>query len=146
MLKMRLAVSLNGLTCWHCTTDRLVINNWTTQVEAIECVTSRKWLARTYFVSFYIVGSIGCVNAFTSFIINTFFQHLNTLESRPAEENVTGEATIKGAKALFDPSVITGTSTGLSETLYYAQLRPLHHDVELDKRAELKKLFTRQGA
>jgi len=123
----------------------LVINNWPTQMEAIECVTSNKWLARIYFLSFYVFGVIGCMNAFTSFIINTFFQHLRTLESRLEEEDITGEVTLKGAKALFDPSVIRGTSTGLRKTLYYARMRPIHHDVELDTRAELRKLFTRQG-
>ena len=114
-------------------------------MEAIECVTSNKWLARAYFLLFYILGVIGCMNAFTSFIINTFFQHLGTLEGRLAEEDIIGEAKIKGDKAEFDPSVITGTSTGLKKSIYYARLRSIHDDVELDERAELKKLFTRQG-
>ena len=122
----------------------LVINNWTTQASGMEHATGSKWFVRLYFFAFYLLGVIGISNVITSFVINAFFQQLQTIESRQGqEEEIEGEALIRGSRAVFDASLVTGTETGLRNTVFFARLRPRHTDVELDERAELKKLFSR---
>lgn len=122
----------------------LVVNNWTTQADGMEHATGNKWTVRLYTLSFYVLGVIGISNVVTSFIINAFFQQLQTLEHRqgPAEA-IEGEAVIRGSKAVFDSSTITGTDTGLRHSVYFARIKPRNLDVELDERAALRRLFSR---
>jgi len=131
----------------------LVVNNWTTQTSGMEHalsggghVTGSKWLVRLFFFSFYLLGVIGISNVITSFIINAFFQQLQTIEHRQGpDEVIEGEALIRGSRAVFESSLVTGTDTGLRNTVFYAHIRPKHMDVELDERAALRRLFSRSS-
>jgi len=110
----------------------------------MEKATGDKWMVRLYFFTFYLLGVIGISNVITSFIINGFFQQLQTIESRQGEDEVIeGEALIRGSHAVFDSSLITGTKTGVRDTVFFARIRPRHMDVELNEREALKQLFSR---
>lgn len=110
----------------------------------MEHATGNKWLVRLFFFLFYLLGVIGISNVITSFIINAFFQQLQTIEKRQAEEEeIEGEALIRGSHAIFDSSLITGTNTGIRDTAFFARIKPKHMDVELDERDLLKQLFSR---
>mmetsp|Transcript_37803 Transcript_37803/g.91982 ORF Transcript_37803/g.91982 Transcript_37803/m.91982 type:complete len:227 (-) Transcript_37803:2065-2745(-) len=123
----------------------LVVNNWTECEIGFEYVTGGKWV-RWFFFSFHMVGVVVINNVVIAFIINAFFQQLKTLDDRRGwEEQVQGEAMIKGGKGTFDASTITGTETGTSGT-YIARVRPRHMDVEVDERAALRHLFTRTSS
>ena len=122
----------------------LVINNWTNCEIGFEAVTDGKWV-RFYFLAFYIFGVILINNLVVAFIINAFFQQLETLESRRVTNEIEGEAVIHGERAHFDSSQITGTSTGTTGE-YIARIRPRHNDVEIDEREGLKRLFTQQSS
>lgn len=123
----------------------LVVNNWTNCEIGFEYVTGGKWV-RLFFFSFHMVGVVIINNVVIAFIINAFFQQLKTLNDRKGwEEQVQGEATIKGNRGTFDASTITGTATGASGT-YIARVRPRHIDVEVDERAALRYLFTRTSS
>ncbi|KAL7534858.1 LOW QUALITY PROTEIN: hypothetical protein ACHAXR_006128 [Thalassiosira sp. AJA248-18] len=125
----------------------LVVNNWTTETSGLETATGNKWLVRLFFFSFYLLGVIGISNVITSFVINAFFQQMATIEHRQGpEEHIEGEATIRGSHAVFDPSNITGTETGLGHSVYFARIKPKHRDVELDEREALKRLFSRTSS
>ena len=110
----------------------------------MEHVTGHKWRVRLFIFSFYLFGVIGISNVITSFIINAFFQQLATVESRQGpEEEIEGEAVIRGSRAVFDCSRITGTETGVRQSVYFARIKPRHMDVELDERKALRSLFSR---
>ena len=86
----------------------LVVNNWTECEIGFEYVTGGKWV-RFFFFFFHLIGVIVINNVVIAFIINAFFQQLKTIEDRKGwEEQVEGEATIKGARAMFRASTITG--------------------------------------
>lgn len=124
----------------------LVVNNWTTMTSGLENASGNKWLTRLFFLSFYLLGVIGISNVITSFIINAFFQQLETIENlQKADEEIEGEAVLSGSRAFFSPSMITGTDTGLGSngSVYFARIKPKHRDVELDERETLKQLFSR---
>lgn len=129
----------------------LVVNNWTTMTSGMEHaisgmghVTESKWLVRLFFFSFYLLGVIGIGNVITSFIINAFFQKVQTIEDRQGPDEVVkgGEATIRGSRAVFTAAQITGTDTGVRDTVFFAHIKPKHMDVELDERSALKRLFS----
>ena len=121
----------------------LVVNNWTIEAAGLEAAT-KVWQTRLFFLSFHILGVIGISNVITSFIINAFFQQMETVENRQRpEEQIGDKAVIRGALVKFDPSNITGTKTGLDESAYYARIQPRHMDIEVDERFALKRLFTR---
>jgi two pore calcium channel protein len=122
----------------------LVINNWTNCEIGFEAVTGGKWV-RLYFLGFYIFGVILINNLVIAFIINAFFQQLETLQSRRGEAVVEGEATIHGEIAHFDSSKITGTDTGITGG-YIARIRSRHSDVEIDERENLRRLFTQHSS
>ena len=122
----------------------LVINNWTNCEIGFEAVTGGK-LVRFYFLAFYIFGVILINNLVVAFIINAFFQQLETLESRKETNEIQGEAVIHGERAIFNANQITGTDTGTSGE-YIARIRARHKDVEIDEREKLKKLFTQQSS
>lgn len=124
----------------------LVVNNFQVCEIGFEAVTGAKWV-RFFFLLFHVFGVLMVNNAVVAFIINAFYQQLETFSSKQEEENVTGEAIIRGTRASFDASVITGTETGTSGG-YYARYRDVHIDVEVDEKEELKRIFTqsiRQG-
>lgn len=123
--------------------NMLVVNNWTTQSSGLECATGDKWKVRLYMFSFHLLGVVGLSNVITSFIINAFFQQLATVSSRQEpDENADGEAVIRGKEALFDPSTITGTNTGIRKSAYFARITPNYMDIELDERDVLRGLFS----
>ena len=80
----------------------------------------------------------------TSFIINAYFQQLETIVQRVGqEEDVEGEAMLTGNRGVFDASTVTGTRTGINSSIYIARINPRHNDIEVDERAALRNLFTR---
>ena len=82
----------------------LVVNNWTTQASGLEDATGHKWGTRLYFFSFYVLGVLGISNVITSFVINAFFQQMQTIEHRQGpEEKIGEEVFIQGSRAVFDP-------------------------------------------
>lgn len=88
----------------------LVVNNWTECEIGFEYVTGGKSV-RFFFFFFHLLGVIVINNVVIAFIINAFFQQLKTIADRTGwEEQVEGEATIKGARAMFRASTITGKS------------------------------------
>jgi hypothetical protein len=58
---------------------------------------------------------------------------------------IEGEAVIRGLRASFDASHITGTKTGASGG-YFARIRAIHGDIEVDERGELLRLFTQRSS
>lgn len=121
----------------------LVVNNWTNCEIGFEAVTGGLWV-RLFFLSFHVLGVILVNNLVVAFIINAFLQQLQVMHSRNAEDIVPGQAVISGEKALFNAAEITGTKTGASGG-YYARLRAVHADVEIDEREGLRKLFTQSS-
>jgi len=123
----------------------LVVNNWTECEIAFEYVTGAKRV-RFFFLSFHLLGVIVISNVVTSFIINAYFQQMETVAQRLGrEEIVKGEATLKGERGVFDATTITGTKTG-ADSVYIARIAPRHLDIETDERAALRHLFTRTGS
>eukprot|EP00970_Alexandrium_tamarense_P010420 scaffold2107_cov192-Alexandrium_tamarense.AAC.47 len=125
----------------------LIVNNWTIACEGFEIASGKKWMVRLFHFSFHILGVIGIGNVIISFVINAFFQQMKTIKHRNGwEENVEGEAVIKGSQATFDASVVTGTQTGVVKSAYLARIKPRHFDVETDERLALRELFTRSSS
>jgi len=122
----------------------LVVNNFQVQEIGMESVTGGKWV-RWYFVLFHVLGVILINNLVTSFIINAYFQQLETLNSRKEKVEIAGEATIRGQQAIFDASNITGTTTGATGK-YYARVRAIHSDVEIEEIQFLKSLFGQEDS
>lgn len=122
----------------------LVVNNWTNCEIGFEAVTRSLW-PRLYFLSFHLLGVILVNNLVIAVIINAFFQQLKVINLRNNEDVVHGEAIITGEIALFNASEITGTKTGATGG-YYARLRAVHADVEINEREGLRKLFTQQSS
>jgi two pore calcium channel protein len=121
----------------------LVVNNWTNCEIGFEAVTGGKWV-RLFFFSFHILGVILVNNLVIAFIINAFFQQLATINSRSGEEVLKGEAVIRGERAIFDGSQITGTKTGATGG-YIARIRTFHTDVDIDEKEGLRRLFTQNS-
>lgn len=123
----------------------LVVNNWTECEIGFEYVTGKKQV-RFFFLTFHLVGVIVISNVVTSCIINAYFQQMKTIVQRLGlEENVEGEAIIKGEHGVFDATTVTGTKTGAT-SLYIARIASRHMDVEIDERAMLRNLFTRTSS
>lgn len=122
----------------------LVVNNWTNCEIGFEAVTGGLWV-RLFFLSFHVLGVILVNNLVMAFIINAFLQQLEVIKRRNDEDIVPGEAIIKGERALFNASQITGTKTGTTGG-YYARLRAVHADVEIDEREGLRRLFTQSSS
>lgn len=123
----------------------LVVNNWTECEIGFEYVTGAKRV-RVFFFAFHLLGVIVISNVVTSFIINAYFQQMKTIVHRLGwEENVEGEAIIKGEHGVFDATTVTGTKTGAT-SLYIARIASRHMDVEIDERAVLRNLFTRTSS
>ena len=121
----------------------LVINNWTNCEIGFEAVTGSLWV-RLFFVSFHILGVILVNNLVMAVIINAFFQQLNIISYRNNEDVVPGAAVITGELAHFNAAEITGTKTGATGS-YYARLRAVHADIEIDEREGLRRLFTQSS-
>lgn len=100
-----------------------------------------------YFVptDLFCSGVILVNNILLAYLINAYLQQLDVLQTRNDEDLVNGEAVIQGERALFDASSITGTKTGASGE-YYARLRAIHADVEINEREGLRRLFTRTSS
>ena len=123
----------------------LVVNNWTEFEIGLEYTAGTKRV-RFFFLSFHLFGVIVISNVVTSFIINAYFQQMETIVQRLGwEENVEGEAVIKGEHGVFDATTVTGTKTGTT-SVYIARIAPRHLDVEVDERAALRNLFTRTSS
>lgn len=121
----------------------LVVNNWTQFESGLEYTSGSKRV-RFFFFFFHLFGVIVISNVVTSFIINAYFQQMETIVQRLGwEEDVDGEALIKGQHGVFDATTVTGTKTGTS-SVYIARISPRHMDVEIDERAALRNLFTRR--
>mmetsp|Transcript_36993 Transcript_36993/g.41654 ORF Transcript_36993/g.41654 Transcript_36993/m.41654 type:complete len:840 (-) Transcript_36993:136-2655(-) len=120
----------------------LVVNNWTECEVGFEYVTGTKWV-RYYFFCFHLGGVIVISNVVTSFIINAYFQQLETIVQRLGREEDIGEARLTGNRGVFDASTVTGTRTGINSSIYIARINPRHNDIEVDERAALRHLFTR---
>ncbi len=121
----------------------LVVNNWTEFEIGLEYTTGSKQV-RFFFFFFHLFGVIVISNVVTSFIINAYFQQMETIVQRLGwEEDVEGEVLLKGQHGVFDATTITGTKTGTS-SVYIARIAPRHMDVEIDERAALRNLFTRK--
>jgi len=118
------------------------VNNWTNCEIGFEAVTGRLWV-RLFFISFHVLGVILVNNLVMAVIINAFFQQLKVIDFRN-NEDVAGEAVITGELAHFDASEITGTKTGATGS-YYARLRAVHADIEIDEREGLRRLFTQSS-
>mmetsp|Transcript_12926 Transcript_12926/g.30210 ORF Transcript_12926/g.30210 Transcript_12926/m.30210 type:complete len:840 (+) Transcript_12926:141-2660(+) len=122
----------------------LVINNWTECEIGFEFVTGAKWV-RVFFFSFHLVGVVIISNLVTSFIINAYLQQLETVKNRLGwEEEVKGEAILKGAKAEFDATKVTGTVTG-AKNIHFVRVNPRYKDIEIDEKEILRLLFTQQS-
>ena len=120
----------------------LVVNNWTEFEIGLEYVAGTKKV-RFFFLAFHLLGVIVISNVVTSFIINAYFQQMETIVQRLGwEEHVEGEAIIKGEHGVFDATTVTGTKTG-ANSIYIARIAPRHMDIEVDERAALRNLFTR---
>ena len=120
----------------------LVVNNWTNCEIGFEAVTGGKWV-RLFFFGFHVSGVILVNNLVVAFTINAFFQQLKTVHTRSNEDIIQGEAIIRGERAIFEASEVTGTKTGASGD-YIARIRAVHKDIDLDEREGLKRMFTRQ--
>ena len=123
----------------------LVVNNWTNCEIGFEAVTGAKWV-RLFFLSFHVLGVILVNNLVIAFIINAFFQQLETVNSRSREDILEGEAVIRGERALFDASHVTGTQTGATGGSYIARIRARHKDIEVDEHNDLRRLFTQKSS
>mmetsp|Transcript_4837 Transcript_4837/g.8702 ORF Transcript_4837/g.8702 Transcript_4837/m.8702 type:complete len:291 (-) Transcript_4837:172-1044(-) len=123
--------------------NMLVVNNWTNQASGLEYATGTKLPVRLFFLSFHLLGVTGIGNVITSFIINAFFQQINTVKQRQGpDEKVEGGTVISGSRAIFNSSMITGTATGLQRETYIAKIKIQHMDVEVDERSALRELFS----
>eukprot|EP00536_Pseudo-nitzschia_multiseries_P001386 jgi/Psemu1/181049/e_gw1.18.17.1 len=121
----------------------LVVNNWTECEIGFEFVTGAKWV-RFFFFSFHLAGVVVISNVVTSFIINAYFQQMETIAHRREQEKIDGEAILKGSQAVFDATHVTGTLTG-AKNVHFVRINPRHMDVEIDERAVLRQLFTRRS-
>ena len=104
----------------------LVVNNWTTQ----------------FFLLFHLIGVTGISNVITSVVINSFFQQLEVIERRYGDEERVKDASIRGSRAYFAASILTGTETGVHGT-YSAQIKPTYFDVDVDERRVMRRVFGR---
>ena len=119
----------------------LVVNNWTTQLQAFEYVTGGKSV-RLFFLLFHLIGVTGISNVITSVVINSFFQQLEVIERRYGDEERIKDASIRGSRAYFAASILTGTETGVHGT-YSAQIKPTYFDVDVDERRIMRRVFGR---
>jgi len=117
----------------------LVVNNWTECEIGFEYVTGAKWV-RFFFFSFHLLGVIVISNVVTSFIINAYFQQLETIVQRLGQKEIVEGGTIEGGEGFFNASKITGTKTGATSG-YYARINPRHVDVEVDETTILKRML-----
>ena len=128
----------------------MVVNNWTTQASGLENATGNKWLVRLFIFSFHLVGVIGISNVTTSLIINGFFQQLDKKirDQDVPDEKIEGEGVLlTGSRAVFDPSRITGTETGLQNCAYSIRVKPMHKQTpsEVCEREILRQLFSKNS-
>jgi hypothetical protein len=123
----------------------LVVNNWTNCEIGFEAVTGGKWV-RLFFFCFHVLGVILVNNLVIAFIINAFLQQFQFHASNSEEDIVSGEAIIRGERAIFEAAEITGTRTGATGGKYIAQIRAVHADVDIDEREGLRHLFTQTSS
>jgi hypothetical protein len=127
----------------------MVVNNWITQACGMENATGNKWLVRLFIFSFHLVGVIGISNVTTSLIINGFFRQLEKIKDHAVpDEKIEGEEVLlTGSRAVFDPSRITGTETGLQNCVYSVRVKPMHKVApsEVCEREILRQLFSQSS-
>jgi len=113
----------------------LIVNNWYVLCDGFVAVTS-PW-ARLYFVAFYAVGPLVCLNVVVAFCVEAF---LAVMEDAKAEPDAGAEAVANGyceenehGCAHFDAAEVSGTQTGL-EGIWRATMtagplpsRPIRH-------------------
>jgi hypothetical protein len=114
-------------------------NNWTECEAGFEAVTEHKWV-RIFFLSFHIFGVILTNNLVIAFVISSFLEQLPIVQRRVEEDETLdgGEAILRGRRAVFDASEVTGTKTNLSGG-YVARIR----SGKGDNRERLRALFTK---
>ena len=120
----------------------LVVNNWTTEVQAFEYTTGGRTV-RLFFFAFHLVCVTVIANVITSVVINSFFQQLEVLERRYQNEQIEGTS-IRGSRAFFRGSVVTGTNTGVVGG-YSAHVKAVNFDVDVDERQVMRKVFGRSN-
>ena len=115
-------------------------NNWTECEAGFEAVTEHKWV-RIFFLSFHIFGVILTNNLVIAFVISSFLEQLPIVQRRIEEDETLdgGEAVLRGRRAVFDASEVTGTKTNLSGG-YVARIRSGNKG---DNRERLRALFTK---
>jgi len=106
-----------GSACVTCF-ELLIVNNWFVICEGIVEASGTVW-ARLYFLSFYILAVLVCLNIFVAFAIESFDRVRSDMESPTLEpgstpDSRTVQALIRGRSARFDAAKITGTSTGVT--------------------------------
>jgi low affinity Fe/Cu permease len=127
----------------------MIVNNWITEASGLEAASGHRWLVRLFIFSFHLVGVIGISNVTTSLIINGFFQQFDQLKSGAASDEKIEEVVLTGSwsksRAIFDPSIITGTETGLPNILYSVRVKSRHSfsPSVINDREVLRKLFSK---
>lgn len=121
----------------------LVVNNWPTEVQAFECTTGGRTV-RLFFFTFHLICVTVLSNVITSVVINSFFQQLEVLERRYGQNEQIEGTRIRGSRAFFRGSVVTGTNTGVVGG-YSAHVKAVNFDVDVDERQVMRKVFTRSN-
>ena len=110
---------------------QLIINNWYVLCDAFVVVTS-PW-ARLYFVAFYAVGPLVCLNVSVAFCVEAF---LAVMEDAKVEAAAVANGYVQDGEhgcTHFDAAEVSGTQTGLEGTWRATMTagplpsRPNHH-------------------
>ena len=119
----------------------LVVNNWTECLQGFEFTTGGKTV-RFFFFLFHLICVTIISNVITSVVINSFFQQLAVIEQRYGSEERVEDTSIRGSRAFFAASMLTGTSTGV-QGVYSAHVKAVNFDVDVDERKVMRRVFGR---
>lgn len=79
------------VTLW----DVMVVNNWFIFLENFAQNTMLVWWSKVYFVAWWLVSSIVCINFFTALVVGTFLSNIEEFyeqQERKAQESKLGES------------------------------------------------------
>ena len=79
------------VTLW----DVMVVNNWFIFLENFAQNTMLVWWSKVYFVAWWVVSSIICINFFTALVVGTFLSNIEEFyeqQERKAQESRLGES------------------------------------------------------
>ena len=79
------------VTLW----DVMVVNNWFIFLENFAQNTMLVWWSKVYFVTWWLVSSIICINFFTALVVGTFLSNIEEFyeqQERKAQESKLGES------------------------------------------------------